>query len=339
MKLIFNKDFYFSEEKARDSISDLIDNFYNSVEKSETWNNVAIWNEVKNSFSIEGDFIKYQIFTYYLNLLNDENFEGNYFFYKRELKNILNNKISIDHESIYKMFINLGNAVQLKIGEGFDGYYRKGDVYLTSDYMYSFSGKGLDHVNRYMDNLLLFVNDDYLSDDIGLIIKSFITHLQFVNIHPYYDCNGRIARLLNIWVAKESKYFYLLQNLSQSIMNTKLKYYKAIENSINKEKISLNTFIDYMVYALLENNRAYNEISKIIDIKLLTQAEKEWAIILFTNFKNIVFGWRDVKRNMKSSMSKQGLINLLNRLTQYKLLDRFERKNAYFYRLKTQQSS
>lgn len=334
MKLTFNKNFYFSEEKARESIRYLIDNFYYSKNESEIWNNTVIWNEVKNSFSIEGDFIKYQIFTYYLNMLQDENAEGKYYFYKKELKNILDNKVLINHESIYKTFINLGNAEQLKIDKGFEGYYRKGDVYITSDHMHSYSGKGLDYVDKYMNNLFLFINDDYLSDDIGLIIKSFIAHLQFVNIHPYYDCNGRMARLLNIWIAKESKYFYLLQNLSQSIMNTKLKYYKAIDNSINKDKISLNAFIDYMVYALLENNKAYNAISKIIDIKSLTQAEKEWAIILYTNFKEIEFGWRDVKRNMESSMSKQGLIDLLNRLTEYKLLERNERKNAYFYKIK-----
>lgn len=86
-----------------------------------------------------------------------------------------------------------------------------------------------EDVARYMSNLEQYINDPEIHD-IDPLIKMAIIHHQFESIHPFYDGNGRIGRILAI--------LYLVVNdlldlpilyLSRYITHNKGEYYRLIQ--------------------------------------------------------------------------------------------------------------
>lgn len=335
MKLadIFNKELVFNRSDAINRIKELIEKFKIEESQKNGWSNNIIWAETKNSFAIEGENIKASLYTKYLNdNMSSEDKESTFIKFKEAIDQITHSKTKLSEEQIFNYFINLGNASQLNQSKGFDGFYRKGEVILAGTYMYEESGRGLDNPHKYMKYLIEYLNSDDLNDDFGILIKAMIAHIQFANIHPYYDMNGRMARLLNIWVSMNSKYNYIFHFLSQSIHFTKPRYYKAIDATINGDKIYLNNFINYICDAILLNNTCWNKIRPIA--KELTNTEKDWAILITSNFDKTEFGWKDLNRNLSTDISKQYLIPMLNKFCDIGLLEKQERKNTFFYKIK-----
>ncbi len=92
-----------------------------------------------------------------------------------------------------------------------------------------------------MNNLEFFINDQS-SSDLDPLIKMAVIHHQFESIHPFYDGNGRVGRIINI--------LYLIINdlqtlpilyLSRYIIANKSQYYQLLndvrENNVWEEWI------------------------------------------------------------------------------------------------------
>ena len=81
-----------------------------------------------------------------------------------------------------------------------------------------------------IDNLMIYINDESLSD-LDVLVKMAVIHHQFESIHPFYDGNGRAGRIINI--------LYLVMNhlldlpvlyLSRFIIRDKSAYYKNLQD-------------------------------------------------------------------------------------------------------------
>ncbi|MFO7370261.1 MAG: Fic family protein, partial [Bacteroidales bacterium] len=80
-------------------------------------------------------------------------------------------------------------------------------------------------VERLMDNLILYLNDDinYPTDP---LIKMCIAHYQFEAIHPFQDGNGRTGRIINlIYLVQTGLLNQPVLYLSKYIINNKSDYY------------------------------------------------------------------------------------------------------------------
>ena len=77
------------------------------------------------------------------------------------------------------------------------GAYRKGDVEVISGPMgrekVHYMAPPASDVNDYMEEFMYWFNH---SDGVSSIVKSAISHLLFVSIHPFDDGNGRIGRAI-----------------------------------------------------------------------------------------------------------------------------------------------
>lgn len=83
---------------------------------------------------------------------------------------------------------------------------------------------------KYMDELIDYMND--YSDGIHPLIKAAIIHSQFESIHPFYNGNGRVGRLLiSLYLFKAKiinmPFFYV----SEAISADKRVYYNMLTNS------------------------------------------------------------------------------------------------------------
>jgi len=72
-----------------------------------------------------------------------------------------------------------------------------------------------------MLNLVDWINNEVSKSELPVPIIAAIAHYQFATIHPYYDGNGRTARLLTNLVLHKSGYglkgFIRLKNIMQPI--------------------------------------------------------------------------------------------------------------------------
>ena len=108
-----------------------------------------------------------------------------------------NYNVPIDRERLFGWHSSLfpsgrSGAFPITVGE-----YRKGDVEVISGPIgrekVHYMAPPASDVNDYMEEFMYWFNN---SDEISSIVKSAISHLLFVSIHPFDDGNGRIGRAI-----------------------------------------------------------------------------------------------------------------------------------------------
>ena len=147
-----------------------------------------------------------------------------------------------------------------------------------------------EEITSLMENLEKFINENDLSD-IDPLIKMAIIHHQFESIHPFYDGNGRVGRIINI--------LYLCLNdilempilyLSRFIINKKQDYYSLLQK-VRKDK---NHWEDWIKFIL----------NGVIFTSLQT-------ILLIKEIKSLMQQFKELIREKHSTIYSQDLINAL----------------------------
>ena len=87
-----------------------------------------------------------------------------------------------------------------------------------------------NEIRDHMTALERFINDDSLSP-IDPLIKMALIHHQFESIHPFYDGNGRIGRILNVlYLTRTGLLDQPILYLSRHITRTKADYYRLLQS-------------------------------------------------------------------------------------------------------------
>ena len=190
---------------------------------------------------------------------------------KKGFEFISNTQNSITEENLHKLYMMVvGNFLDdnTKLQDGM--FYRNDSVYIISNQL-EHSGLDYKKISEYMKLLIDFANCDDKIDD---LIKASIIHFYIAYIHPYFDGNGRIARLVHLWFLIQKGYqSTLFVPFSSKIEKTRKAYYNAYtaieENKRYSGKIDITPFLIYFA-----NNvyNAYNE--KTTDENLLHEYKK-----------------------------------------------------------------
>lgn len=126
-------------------------------------------------------------------------------------------------------------------------------------------------IERLMNNLEQFINDDELMDADPLV-KMAIIHHQFESIHPFFDGNGRTGRIINILYLVQKKLLNLpVLYMSRYIIKTKPDYYKLLQQV--RETGEWEEWILYMLTAAQQT--AEESIGLITAIRKLMQQYKQ----------------------------------------------------------------
>ena len=224
----------------------------------------------------------------------------------------INNTKDFNKDTLKKLYIILSDGCLNKEDEIGDNYYRNDMVYVSK-----YSGCPMDKIEECMDTLFDFINNNIDTKDPMLkLLLPFIAHYYIIYIHPYFDYNGRTARMVQIWI------FMLTNNmtslyLSEAINDNKNMYYKAIENTRNSRND-----LTYFITFLLELINKYSVVSKNIDeIKEKIENEGEAISINELHYlKRIIINknikWFNYKRFLEFEgldITKRGALKILNK--------------------------
>jgi len=193
-----------------------------------------------------------------------------------------------------------------------------------------------------MDELIDFINKE--KTYVEHLIASHVIHFYLVYLHPYFDYNGRMARVMSFWYNFKHAPSLSLLLVSEAINNKihKNEYYNAIINSRNAGN-DITFFLEYMGKIILKYSKIYINFYTIkTKLKgkgqVLNRAEEialKYVLAIPVTGEGY-FGWKDYKDFSHDDFSKQYYIKLLNALAELEILIVREYKKAKFFRLNIQ---
>ncbi|KFZ26034.1 MAG: Fic/DOC family protein [Candidatus Izimaplasma bacterium HR2] len=221
-----------------------------------------------------------------------------------------------------------------------DNYYRHDEVNIIGlNERIVDKGVSSKKLKKMMNDLILFINEEKSNEE--LLLAPHIIHYYLVYLHPYFDYNGRMARVLSYWYTIKHIPSFSLLFISEAINNNKNKnrYYTAIKLS-RKTNNDITYFIEYISDIILEYSMLYinyyNIINKLkgngktINRSLQVALENVLAI---PKIGDGFFDWKEYKSYSSSDFSKVQYFKLLNSLTDLKILTLKQYKNTNLYKL------
>lgn len=201
---------------------------------------------------------------------------------------------TITEENVYKLYMMaVGDFLEgeNKLLEG--NYYRHDSVHIQ-DLAGKVAHTGINHneLPKVMAQLVAFINT---KDGINELVKAAIIHFYIAYLHPYFDGNGRMARLMHLWYLVQQGFDNtLFIPLSSYIVKSVKKYYEAYTLIENNQKIS--GVIDVTPFIMYFAENVYNEFKQneididVFDIykkalsdgEITAKEEKLWQYVVAT---------------------------------------------------------
>lgn len=219
-------------------------------------------------------------------------------------------------------------TIQKDLEQNDAGYRRNAGTVLknerTGEIVYT-PPQDFQTIEKLMDNLVEFINDNEMSE-LDPLIKMAIIHHRFETIHPFYDGNGRTGRIINIlYLVKEELLTLPILYLSRYIIQYKADYYRLLQTA--RESNDWEEWILYILKGVEETAKqtlhlieGIKELMKSYKHKIRTELPKIYSQDLLNNLFNhpytkIEFVEKDlnVERRTASkylnSLSEIGLLN------------------------------
>lgn len=166
---------------------------------------------------------------------------------KRGLEFIADRQNAITEENLHRLYQISTESSLPEDGRLLPGcYYRHDDVFVVGGEKFH-KGIPASQLASAMKRLLDFAN---AKDGINELHKAAILHFAFAYYHPYFDGNGRTARLLHLWYLVQQGYpAALFTPFSRYIAESKGSYYKAYEqiekNALISGYTDVTPFLSY----------------------------------------------------------------------------------------------
>lgn len=240
---------------------------------------------------------------------------------------IINDEPEFNKENLFKLYQILSSSCLPEDRKLKDGaYYRHDEVFIDK-----FEGADYHIIDDCMDSLFAFANDPSNIKKYGILLP-YICHYYILYIHPYFDYNGRTARMVSFWL----NYIYDIAGaplfMSEAINENKGDYYRAITNTRNTNN-DLTYFLGYILETSIKYSFVYknleeikNDLSKTGD----TLTSTEWGYvkkILVHNPENY-FNHKLFLEYIHATMSKQGAMKVLDNLGSYNILLKSKNKKG-----------
>ncbi|MBQ2661813.1 MAG: Fic family protein [Clostridia bacterium] len=240
---------------------------------------------------------------------------------------IMEEKPAFNKDNLHKLYNILSENClpdELKIKDG--AYYRDDDVSVGG-----FDGAPWQIVDECMDSLFAFANDPKNLKEHDELLP-FICHYYILYIHPFFDYNGRTARMVSFWLNYIHKITLATYFMSEAINESKADYYRAITDSRNTNN-DLTYFLGYILETSIKYSFIYKNLEEIKNMLSKTGdtlTSSEWVYvkkIIIHNPENY-FTYKTFLDYIKTQMTKQGALKILNNLHSYQILEKTKNKKG-----------
>lgn len=121
-------------------------------------------------------------------------------------------------------------------------------------------------INYEMNNLLEWINSKFSFSN---YVKSAISHLWFLTIHPFEDGNGRLARAISDFVIyQNSNDIFSFYSISYQIKLEQKMYYEKLNKAQTNNSLDITDWISWYLNCINNSiNQVITEINKTIKIE------------------------------------------------------------------------
>lgn len=217
----------------------------------------AMQDEVYSTAKIENiDFSRNSIRNIFSGLAPKDELENRIMGLKKGLEFISAIDNEITEENIFKLYnMTIGNFLddENKLKQG--NFYRHDSVFIAST---KTEHEGINHslLPEYMRDFVKYINTEDNSND---LIKACIIHFYFAFLHPYFDGNGRMSRLLHMWFLVQKGFpSTMFVPFSSYIERSRKAYYDAFTRIEDNYEIS--GLIDVTPFILYFTLNVYNKL-------------------------------------------------------------------------------
>ena len=190
-----------------------------------------------------------------------------------------------------------------------------------------------EEVESLMGNLIFQFNECISDPNCNILITIFVFILNFLCIHPFFDGNGRVSRLLTTFLLM--KYGYDIDqyySISYVILNNSDAYYSSLENSSIGWETNNNN-CEYFVHFMLEClKEAYKQTAYIFSINSMDAHSNEKILKVIQDSKEPIAKSEieEILVNLSRTTIEKSLRELL---IQHKIQMVQNGKNAKYYKL------
>ena len=147
--------------------------------------------------------------------------------------------------------------------------YRTGAVHIANQTRNVNVHDGMAHnkLSYHMDELFAFIQTQ---DSMNDLHKATAIHYYFAYLHPYFDGNGRMARMIHLWYLLQQGYSAsLFLPFSSIIQKTKQDYYKAFDytekNVLISGRLDITPFLSYFADVVYHKMGDYSLQNNTVD--------------------------------------------------------------------------
>ncbi len=209
---------------------------------SQLYGTKAMEEEIISTFTIENiDFSRDSVRKIMAGYAPSDESENRIYGMKKGLEFISDPTHTLTEENIFRLYETAVGEFLPEEDKLLPGnYYRHDAVYIVGEKV-EHTGISWEKLKDYMGDLIGFIQDKTPMND---LLKAALIHFYIAYLHPYFDGNGRMARLLHLW--------YLVQQGYSSALFIPLSEY------VNKSRKGY-----YDAYTLVEDN---TQISGVLDV-------------------------------------------------------------------------
>ena len=304
----------------------------------------AVEEEIVATSAIESiDFDRSSVRSIMLGNAPKDNQENRIYGLKLGFEFISDRHNHITEENIHKLYMMaIGNFLEgddrLRDGE----FYRHDDVYVVGGDGVVHRGIGSGKLPGYMKQFVDFANAD---DGINDLLKAAMLHFDIAYLHPYFDGNGRMARLLHMWFLIQKGYeSTLFVPMSSYIEKSRGKYYDAytlVENNARLAGVTdVTPFLIYFIKNVYDEMKPdavktdlterYNGILRSGEVTV--KEAKLWQFVLST-YGGDGFTTKQLEKDFGDAAFAT-VRKFALKFSEFGLLDAQKMKNKVIYRIK-----
>ena len=187
-------------------------------------------------------------------------------------------------------------------------------------------GDEVAHIAPSSKRLKPLMNDlfDYVKNDDDLVlIKSCLFHYEMEFIHPFIDGNGRMGRLWQTLILKDSYPVFEYLPIETLIQQRQELYYESLAKSDNTGESTV--FIEFMLEIILQS------LEQLLNIQNVTLTNIDRLNLFKSIVKNDYFTRKDYLKNFRE-ISPATASRDLKFATENSLIEKFGDKNATRYK-------